>query len=174
MGTLSQVLPYLARRAAENRSVLRGARKERELLQQELRWRLRSMFQRWAVLEMKQKHTYGSWFNLLLFWACCISLLLWRLAVVTLWKHLSPPWITDLAHRLMYLTCIWRLHLDWFLCSVLILKDEYYNSTSKLAITASSHILPDSLFIIMHTSNNKITQLTLMKSDISFDTIQTA
>jgi hypothetical protein len=46
MGTLSQVLPYLARRAAENRSVLHGARKERELLQQELSWRFRSMFQR--------------------------------------------------------------------------------------------------------------------------------
>ncbi|XP_023717780.1 hydroxyproline dehydrogenase isoform X2 [Cryptotermes secundus] len=46
MGTLSQVLPYLARRAAENRSVLHGARKERELLQQELSRRLRSMFQR--------------------------------------------------------------------------------------------------------------------------------
>lgn len=64
MGTLSQVLPYLARRAAENRSVLHGARKERELLQQELRWRLRSLFQRWATLERKQRH--DSWFNFLL------------------------------------------------------------------------------------------------------------
>ncbi|XP_067015300.2 hydroxyproline dehydrogenase [Anabrus simplex] len=40
MGPLYQVLPYLARRVAENRSVLHGARKERQLLQQELWWRL--------------------------------------------------------------------------------------------------------------------------------------
>nr|CAD7408891.1 unnamed protein product [Timema poppensis] len=40
MGPLNQVLPYLARRVAENRSVLRGARKERELLQQELKHRV--------------------------------------------------------------------------------------------------------------------------------------
>ncbi|XP_071448227.1 hydroxyproline dehydrogenase-like [Hetaerina americana] len=46
-GRLWQVLPYLARRAAENRSVLRGARRERELLQQELLWRLRG---RWRVV----------------------------------------------------------------------------------------------------------------------------
>ncbi|KAJ9576208.1 hypothetical protein L9F63_006941 [Diploptera punctata] len=43
VGSLSQVLPYLARRAAENRSVLHGARKERELLQQELFWRFRNV-----------------------------------------------------------------------------------------------------------------------------------
>ncbi|KAG8230881.1 hypothetical protein J437_LFUL011522 [Ladona fulva] len=44
VGGLSQVLPYLARRAAENRSVLLGARKERELLQKELVWRIKSSF----------------------------------------------------------------------------------------------------------------------------------
>ncbi|PSN43473.1 Hydroxyproline dehydrogenase [Blattella germanica] len=43
MGSLDQVLPYLARRAAENRSVLQGARKERILLQRELFWRFRSL-----------------------------------------------------------------------------------------------------------------------------------
>ncbi|XP_019605561.2 hydroxyproline dehydrogenase isoform X2 [Rhinolophus sinicus] len=39
-GTLEEVIPYLIRRAQENRSVLQGARRERELLSQELRRRL--------------------------------------------------------------------------------------------------------------------------------------
>ncbi|KAG8524410.1 Hydroxyproline dehydrogenase [Galemys pyrenaicus] len=39
-GSLEEVIPYLIRRAQENRSVLRGARRERELLSQELRRRL--------------------------------------------------------------------------------------------------------------------------------------
>ncbi|XP_063219504.1 hydroxyproline dehydrogenase-like [Bacillus rossius redtenbacheri] len=39
-GPLAQVLPYLARRVAENRGVLQGARKERELLQKEIKFRL--------------------------------------------------------------------------------------------------------------------------------------
>ncbi|XP_015975212.2 hydroxyproline dehydrogenase isoform X5 [Rousettus aegyptiacus] len=37
-GSLEEVIPYLIRRAQENRSVLQGARRERELLSQEL-WR---------------------------------------------------------------------------------------------------------------------------------------
>lgn len=41
VGGLGQALPYLARRLAENRSVLAGARHERQLLQRELRRRLR-------------------------------------------------------------------------------------------------------------------------------------
>ncbi|GBM08556.1 Proline dehydrogenase 1, mitochondrial [Araneus ventricosus] len=40
-GTLREVLPYLARRAVENKSVLEGARKEHALLVRELRTRLR-------------------------------------------------------------------------------------------------------------------------------------
>jgi hypothetical protein len=43
-----------------------------------------------------------------------------------------------------------------FFAAFSVLKEEYYNNTSKWAITASSHTLPDSPFIIMHTSNNKI------------------
>ncbi|KAM7057658.1 hydroxyproline dehydrogenase isoform 2-T2 [Molossus nigricans] len=39
-GSLEEVIPYLIRRAQENRSVLRGARREWELLSQELRRRL--------------------------------------------------------------------------------------------------------------------------------------
>ncbi|XP_023372678.1 hydroxyproline dehydrogenase isoform X2 [Otolemur garnettii] len=39
-GSLEEVIPYLIRRAQENRSVLQGARRERELLSQELRRRL--------------------------------------------------------------------------------------------------------------------------------------
>ncbi|XP_054567234.1 hydroxyproline dehydrogenase isoform X3 [Eptesicus fuscus] len=39
-GSLEEVIPYLIRRAQENQSVLRGARREWELLSQELRWRL--------------------------------------------------------------------------------------------------------------------------------------
>ncbi|OWK16555.1 PRODH2 [Cervus elaphus hippelaphus] len=39
-GSLEEVIPYLIRRAQENRSVLRGARREQELLSQELRRRL--------------------------------------------------------------------------------------------------------------------------------------
>ncbi|XP_016049710.2 hydroxyproline dehydrogenase [Erinaceus europaeus] len=39
-GSLEEVIPYLIRRAQENRSVLHGARRERELLSQELRRRL--------------------------------------------------------------------------------------------------------------------------------------
>ncbi|XP_053463217.1 hydroxyproline dehydrogenase isoform X2 [Nycticebus coucang] len=39
-GSLEEVIPYLIRRAQENRSVLEGARRERELLSQELRRRL--------------------------------------------------------------------------------------------------------------------------------------
>nr|CAD7575603.1 unnamed protein product [Timema californicum] len=50
MGPLNQVLPYLARRVAENRSVLQGARKERELLQQELKHR---MLEKLHVVNMK-------------------------------------------------------------------------------------------------------------------------
>ncbi len=39
-GPMSEVLPYLSRRAAENRAVISGARKERQLLAQELRRRI--------------------------------------------------------------------------------------------------------------------------------------
>lgn len=39
-GSLEEVIPYLIRRAQENQSVLRGARREWELLSQELRRRL--------------------------------------------------------------------------------------------------------------------------------------
>ncbi|KAM9224373.1 hydroxyproline dehydrogenase isoform 2-T2 [Dugong dugon] len=39
-GSLEEVIPYLIRRAQENRSVLQGARREQELLSQELRRRL--------------------------------------------------------------------------------------------------------------------------------------
>uniref|UniRef100_A0A8C9DD95 Proline dehydrogenase n=1 Tax=Prolemur simus TaxID=1328070 RepID=A0A8C9DD95_PROSS len=39
-GSLEEVIPYLIRRAQENRSVLQGARREEELLRQELRRRL--------------------------------------------------------------------------------------------------------------------------------------
>lgn len=40
-GSVDDTLPYLVRRAQENRTVLQGIRKERDLLQQELRRRLR-------------------------------------------------------------------------------------------------------------------------------------
>jgi hypothetical protein len=43
-GELSQVLPYLARRAAENRAVMHGARRERQLLMREINRRLRLPF----------------------------------------------------------------------------------------------------------------------------------
>ncbi|MPC72043.1 Proline dehydrogenase 1, mitochondrial [Portunus trituberculatus] len=36
VGTVGEVLPYLSRRAAENRAVMRGARRERQLLAKEL------------------------------------------------------------------------------------------------------------------------------------------
>lgn len=39
-GSLEEVIPYLIRRAQENRSVLHGARREQKLLSQELRRRL--------------------------------------------------------------------------------------------------------------------------------------
>ena len=39
-GPLDEVLPYLSRRVAENRSVLTGARKERDLLASELSRRI--------------------------------------------------------------------------------------------------------------------------------------
>ena len=39
-GTMEEVLPYLSRRVAENRSVLAGARKERQLLSSEIRRRI--------------------------------------------------------------------------------------------------------------------------------------
>ncbi|XP_036877500.2 hydroxyproline dehydrogenase isoform X1 [Manis javanica] len=39
-GSLEEVIPYLIRRAQENRSVLQGSRREQELLRQELRRRL--------------------------------------------------------------------------------------------------------------------------------------
>lgn len=40
-GTVDNTLPYLVRRAQENRTVLQGIRKERDLLRQELRRRVR-------------------------------------------------------------------------------------------------------------------------------------
>lgn len=36
VGSVTEVLPYLSRRAAENRTVMRGARRERQLLTKEL------------------------------------------------------------------------------------------------------------------------------------------
>lgn len=40
-GSVDDTLPYLVRRAQENRTVLQGIRKERDLLRQELRRRLK-------------------------------------------------------------------------------------------------------------------------------------
>ncbi|XP_038161360.1 hydroxyproline dehydrogenase [Cyprinodon tularosa] len=40
-GSVDDTLPYLVRRAQENRTVLQGIRKERDLLRQELRYRMR-------------------------------------------------------------------------------------------------------------------------------------
>ncbi|MEQ2175540.1 Hydroxyproline dehydrogenase, partial [Goodea atripinnis] len=40
-GSVDDTLPYLVRRAQENRTVLQGIRKERDLLRQELRYRIR-------------------------------------------------------------------------------------------------------------------------------------
>lgn len=40
LGTMSDTLPYLARRAYENRIVLKGARRERDLLLREIKDRL--------------------------------------------------------------------------------------------------------------------------------------
>jgi len=42
-GTLNQVIPYLARRAAENRAIMKGARRERELMMSELKRRAAAM-----------------------------------------------------------------------------------------------------------------------------------
>lgn len=42
-GSVDETLPYLVRRAQENRTVLQGIRKERNLLRQELRRRLRQI-----------------------------------------------------------------------------------------------------------------------------------
>ena len=39
-GSLFDVLPYLSRRATENRAVLKGTRRERSLLSRELRARI--------------------------------------------------------------------------------------------------------------------------------------
>ena len=43
-GTVDEVLPYLARRAVENKSVLEGARKEKTLLNKELKYRISRKF----------------------------------------------------------------------------------------------------------------------------------
>lgn len=45
-GSVDDTLPYLVRRAQENRTVLQGIRKERDLLRQELRRRLRQSLKR--------------------------------------------------------------------------------------------------------------------------------
>lgn len=41
---MDEVLPYLARRAVENKSVLEGARKEKILLNKELKYRIGRKF----------------------------------------------------------------------------------------------------------------------------------
>ncbi|XP_016122066.1 probable proline dehydrogenase 2 [Sinocyclocheilus grahami] len=45
-GSVDDTLPYLVRRAQENRTVLQGIRKERDLLRQELRHRLKEKITR--------------------------------------------------------------------------------------------------------------------------------
>lgn len=40
IGNMSEVLPYLSRRAAENRAILKGARLEKRLVKEELQRRL--------------------------------------------------------------------------------------------------------------------------------------
>ena len=43
-GPMEEVLPYLSRRAAENRSVMAGARRERDLLVAEIKRRFKPTF----------------------------------------------------------------------------------------------------------------------------------
>ena len=43
-GPMDEVLPYLSRRAAENRSVMAGARRERDLLVAEIKRRFKPAF----------------------------------------------------------------------------------------------------------------------------------
>ena len=53
-GVVREVVPYLARRAQENRGAMKSAQIERELLGKEIRQRLLSVFGRWQAVNINK------------------------------------------------------------------------------------------------------------------------